>query len=82
MNPWGLTGRESHMMDRLVIHGCSKPVAAELDVSTKTVDAFFARVMERMQVRNRTRAILMWDRWRQDVKFALACRAERIGGTA
>jgi two-component system response regulator TtrR len=47
-----LTSRERQVMDLIVIGKANKVVAAELGISTKTVEIHRARVMEKLKARN------------------------------
>lgn len=63
-NPWNMTAREVQVLEMLVRTGSSKVVAAELEISPKTVSELFRRAMERMNARTRLLAVLKFDRWR------------------
>ena len=64
-NPWNLTPREVDVMAALAQHGCSKLASRVCHLAPQTVDAYVQRVMQRMEVRNRMQAVVMWDRWAQ-----------------
>jgi two-component system response regulator FixJ len=47
-----LTGREREVMELLVAGKLNKQVAAELDISTRTVEAHRARIMDKLQAKS------------------------------
>ncbi len=54
-----LTGRESEVLDRLVVGDSNKMIAAHLDISPRTVEVHRARVMEKMQARSLSHLVRM-----------------------
>jgi two-component system, LuxR family, response regulator FixJ len=54
-----LTGREREVLDQLVIGHPNKVIAANLDISPRTVEIHRARVMEKMQARSLSELVRM-----------------------
>jgi two-component system response regulator FixJ len=54
-----LTNRESEVLDRLVVGDSNKMIAAQLDISPRTVEVHRARVMEKMQARSLSHLVRM-----------------------
>lgn len=63
MNPWNLTERQCRVLEVLAEQGCTKLVARALNVSPKTVGTHMDRIMPKMGARNRTQAVVFFDRW-------------------
>lgn len=63
-DPWNLTPRESQVMEGMVKHGgVHKLIAQDLEISPKTVGAFYARACEKIGGKTHTIALLEYDRW-------------------
>lgn len=54
-----LTGREREVMDLLVAGKLNKQVAAELDISIRTVEAHRAKIMDKLQVKSLSEVVRM-----------------------
>ena len=54
-----LTAREREVLDRLVVGDSNKMIAAQLDISPRTVEVHRARVMEKMQARSLSHLVRM-----------------------
>ena len=54
-----LTGREREVMDLLVAGKLNKQVAAELDISVRTVEAHRAKIMDKLQVKSLSEVVRM-----------------------
>jgi DNA-binding NarL/FixJ family response regulator len=66
-NPWGLTKRESEVLQALVMGcGSDKIAGAELRIAKQTISTLMCRARTRMRARTRFEALLMWDRWARD----------------
>lgn len=65
-NPNGLTDRQVEVMDALITCGCSKQVAADLGVRYTVVDQIARAALRKIGARNRTMALLEWDRMRRE----------------
>lgn len=71
---WNITRRQEEILRLIVEEGMSsKEVGHTLKLSAKTVDVHMIRVMERMGVRTRLQAVLLWARER-DARSAAAMR--------
>lgn len=64
MNRWNLTDREQEALSLLTTDGvsCSKVLAKRMSCATKTADTFVQRACEKMGVKTRIQAVLLWDR--------------------
>ncbi len=54
-----LTAREREVLDRLVVGDSNKRIAAQFDISPRTVEVHRARVMEKMQARSLSHLVRM-----------------------
>jgi two-component system response regulator FixJ len=54
-----LTAREREVLDRLVVGDSNKMIAAQLEISPRTVEVHRARVMEKMQARSLSQLVRM-----------------------
>lgn len=54
-----LTAREREVLDRLVVGDSNKKIAAQFDISPRTVEVHRARVMEKMQARSLSHLVRM-----------------------
>ncbi len=54
-----LTDRETEVLDRLVVGDSNKMIAAQFDISPRTVEVHRARVMEKMQARSLSHLVRM-----------------------
>lgn len=69
MNPWGLTDRQSDVMDALVeTGGCNKTIGRKLGVAAGTVENHTVEIYRRMDVHTRTKAAVVWALWRAGVQ--------------
>lgn len=62
-NPWGLTPRESDIMDAICTHGCHKLAGRALNRSVKTVENHAGKASKKMPHRTPLARYLAWDRW-------------------
>lgn len=77
-NPWGLTPRQSDVMDAMCKHGCQKLAARALNISTDTVVQHIWMANQRMgfHTGNLTK-YLEWDRWRRGTSAGTSQLASR-----
>ena len=54
-----LTARESEVLERLVVGDSNKMIAAQFDISPRTIEVHRARVMEKMQARSLSHLVRM-----------------------
>jgi len=57
-----LTPREESVLDLLCMGKSNKEIAAELGIAEKTVRNYLTKIMEKLNVNNRTEAALFWTR--------------------
>lgn len=69
-NPWGITARESQVLNLMCEKGSGKIAARELGISDITVSRHLAHAAARVGARTRTLLILEWDRWTRAQKEA------------
>jgi len=60
--PFGITPREKEVLDLLIRGNSNKEIAYELNIAEKTVRNNLTRIMEKLNVTNRTEAALSWSR--------------------
>ncbi|OJF94619.1 response regulator transcription factor [Alkalibacterium sp. 20] len=63
LNPFSLTLREKNILDLLVNGNSNKEIAYDLEIAEKTVRNNLTRIMEKLNVTNRTEAALVWKRY-------------------
>jgi DNA-binding CsgD family transcriptional regulator len=59
-NPWGLSGMQCEIMNRLVMGRTPKEIAEEFCLSFKTIEIHIMRTKSKMDARNRVHAAAMW----------------------
>ena len=57
-----LTPREETVMNLLCMGKSNKEIAAEMEIAEKTVRNYLTKIMEKLNVQNRTEAALFWTR--------------------
>lgn len=69
-NPFGLSKRESEVLDALISGGCRKRAADLLRLSLKTVEGYSStaqrKIKPKVGANDRTPYLIVWDRWRRD----------------
>lgn len=65
VSPWMLTPAQAAVMDAVCKHGNQKAVAAELQVTPKTVEAHLSRASRQMRQSWIAARAVQWDRWRR-----------------
>jgi DNA-binding NarL/FixJ family response regulator len=63
--PWNLTPCQQRALNELTETGNVKLAARLLDVNHNTTEELVRRAMHKMGARNRTMAVLEWDRFRR-----------------
>jgi DNA-binding CsgD family transcriptional regulator len=61
-NPWNLTEREQEVLSAIAEHGTDKRAARCLGISHRTVEHHIATARARMGIKDRTSAVLAFDR--------------------
>jgi len=65
-NPWGLTPRQSEVMDAMCEHGCQKLAARALGLQDSTVQQHVWMANQKMGHHiGHLKKYLEWDRWRR-----------------
>jgi DNA-binding NarL/FixJ family response regulator len=68
VNPWGLTARQTQVMDAYIVGGCLKRAAHNLDLSLTSVSDHVTNSKKKMGMATPFHALLQWDRYRRGDK--------------
>ena len=68
-NPWLLTRLERRIMDSLIDTGCNLKSAEQLELSRHTVNEYARNIVKKMTAKNRTLAVLAYDRWMRETNL-------------